>query len=424
MSRFLYSLLWYLLLPLVLLRLWRRSRSAPEYGRNIGQRFGKLAPQQGRPLWIHAVSVGETVAIAPLVELLLSRHPEIPLLLTHMTATGAARAEALFGDRVMHSFCPYDLPHAMQRFIRRVKPRGLVVVETELWPNMLAACAAAQVPVLLANARLSARSARGYARFGGLTRNMLQQLAQVAAQHETDGQRLVALGLPDAALSVIGSIKFDLAIPQGLMEQADALKHQWGGQRPVLVAGSTHEGEEQILLSLYQQLQQHYPALLLILVPRHPERFDPVAQQINTAGLTCSRRSLQQPAMADTQVYLADTMGELMLFYQAADMVFVGGSLVARGGHNPLEPAALGKPVLMGPHCFNFQSIVDTLAGAGGLVQVEDQTALHTQVADWLSAPEQAQQVGQAAEHYVAANRGALERLYALVEKHCLRDQS
>jgi len=408
----------------VLLRLWRRVSAVPEYRRHIGQRFGFVPEQSNAPLWIHAVSVGETVAVAPLVELLLQRHPDLPLLITHMTPTGAARAQALFGDRVAHCYCPYDLPDAMGRFMARVRPRGLLIVETELWPNMLAACKKNQVPVLLANARLSGRSAQGYARFAGLTRLMLNALTQVAAQHQADARRLVALGLSAEGVSVTGSIKFDLDIPQDLPDKARLLRENWGQTRPVIVAGSTHEGEEQSLLEAVQRLRGVSPNLLLILVPRHPERFDAVAALIEKADLCFSRRSLEQRVTDDTTVYLADTMGELMLFYQAADLVFVGGSLIPRGGHNPLEPAALGKPVLMGPHCFNFQSITDTLAGAGGLVPVADAEALLKQLQYWLEQPEQAACVGQAGAAYVADNRGALERLYGLVLQTLITDQN
>ncbi|MDF2182406.1 lipid IV(A) 3-deoxy-D-manno-octulosonic acid transferase [Neptuniibacter sp. CAU 1671] len=424
MLRFFYSLLWYLALPMVLLRLWRRGSKAPEYRRHIGQRFGFVPRHSNAPLWIHAVSVGETVAIAPLVELLLQRHPDLPLLLTNMTPTGAARAQALFGNRVAHCYCPYDLPDAMGRFMDRVRPRGLLIVETELWPNMLFACKKSQVSVLLANARLSERSAQGYARFAGLTRQMLSALTRVAAQHQADASRLVALGLLSERVAVTGSIKFDLDIAHDLPERAEQLRALWGAGRPVIVAGSTHEGEERLLLESLQLLHKAFPTLLLVLVPRHPERFESVATLVNATGLCLSRRSQGQPVSEDTAVYLADTMGEMMLFYQAADLVFVGGSLIERGGHNPLEPAALGKPVLMGPHCFNFQSITQMLAEAGGLIPVADVDELTRQLGLWLEQPALAKQVGQAGAAFVAQNKGALERLYLLVLEAMLKDQS
>ncbi|MBY4676432.1 lipid IV(A) 3-deoxy-D-manno-octulosonic acid transferase [Marinobacterium arenosum] len=414
MARLLYSLLFYLALPLVLLRLWRRSRKAPAYAERLGERFGFGAERSERPLWIHAVSVGETLAIAPLVELLLARQPQLPILLTTTTPTGAERVRALFGDRVEHRYCPYDLPDALNRFLKRTDPRGLIVVETELWPNMIAACAARQLPVLVANARLSARSARGYHRFGVLTRPLLRQLSLVAAQHASDGERFVALGLPLERLQVTGSIKFDIRLPADIEQHGEALRQSWGAGRPVLVAGSTHEGEEQALLAMLPALRQEHPQLLLVLVPRHPERFDRVAELAQQQGYRTARRSLAD-VDTDSEVYIGDTMGELVKFYAAADLCFVGGSLIERGGHNPLEPAMLGKPVLMGSQVFNFAEICRQLAEAGGLTLAESEDQLQEHLARLLANPKRAQQQGLAARQFVAANQGALEQLYQLV---------
>ncbi|ANG61233.1 3-deoxy-D-manno-octulosonic acid transferase [Marinobacterium aestuarii] len=425
MARLLYTALLYLALPIILLRLWWRGRRAPAYRSRWCERLGFVTPCDSRPLWIHAVSVGETVAIAPLVELLLARRPDLPLLLTTTTPTGSERVRALFGDRVQHAYCPWDLPDALARFLRRTRPRGCLIVETELWPNLVHGCHAAAVPVLLANARLSARSAKGYKRFAALTRPMLQCLSQVVAQHRDDGARFVELGLSAAQLTVSGSIKFDIETQPHWLEAGARLRQQWG-ERPLLVAGSTHEGEDAALLRVLEQLRTEFPALLLVLVPRHPERFEPVYQLCLEAGWSVARHSVaghgeSAPQVGAVDVYLGDTMGELMGLYAAADITFVGGSLVPRGGHNPLEPAALGKPVLMGQQVFNFQAICDALESAGGLTRVVDEAALTQALRELLADPLQRQQQGAAAQAFVAQNRGALERLYQQVEKTLLR---
>ncbi len=415
MARLLYTALLYLALPVILLRLWWRGRKSPAYRLRWRERLGFVPRQDVQPLWIHGVSVGETVAIAPLVELLLARHPDLPLLLTTTTPTGSQRVKALFGDRVQHVYCPWDLPDALGRFLRRTRPHGCIIVETELWPNLVHACQGAGVPVLLANARLSARSARGYARFAALTRPMLQRLDRVVAQHDSDGERFVALGLPVQKLSVSGSIKFDIETQPQWLDAGARLRARWGG-RPVLVAGSTHEGEDAALLRVLAQLRGPFPDLLLVLVPRHPERFDAVYRLCCDAGWSVARHSASEYQAAEADVYLVDTMGELMGFYAAADIAFVGGSLVPRGGHNPLEPAALGKPVLMGQQVFNFQAICDALESAGGLTRLIDESALGLELQRLLADATLRERQGAAARAFVAQNRGALERLYHEVE--------
>lgn len=419
MARWLYSAIWYLALPLVLRRLRKRALQAPAYGERIDERFGKVPSRQDRPLWVHAVSVGETVAIAPLVKLLLERQPGLPVLITTMTPTGAERVRDLFGDQVQHLYCPYDLPHALNRFMDRINPRALIVVETELWPNVVNACKSRNVPVLLANARLSARSAKGYAKFSALTRPMLHNLSLVAAQNQTDGNRFIELGLPPEKLVVTGSVKFDISVPDSAKRAAQDLKVCWGSDRPVIVAGSTHDGEELMLLDLYTRLLDQIPDLLMVLVPRHPERFDAVNTLVCECGYNVTRRSGGKPD-TETQVYLGDTMGDLLMLYACADLAFVGGSLIERGGHNPLEPAALAKPVVMGEHVFNFAVICEALKEAGGLVQVRSLDELEQQSLSVLNDPQQAAQLGTAAVAFVQENQGALERLYQQVELVCL----
>lgn len=422
MNRTLYTLLFYTALPVILLRLWWRGFKAPAYRKRWLERLGYVnADQTQQPLWIHAVSVGETLAIVPLVKLIQARHPEIPIVMTTMTPTGAERVAATFGESVTHYYCPYDLPDALGRFLNKVNPRACVIVETELWPNLINRCYQRNLPVLVANARLSARSAKGYARFGKLAHVMFQQVSKIAAQNSTDGQRFVDLGLPATALEVTGSIKFDVAAPEGSERLAAALRELWGQARPVLIGASTHEGEEATLLAAYQQLLSDFPDLVLVLVPRHPERFDPVAELVKQSKLKLARRSLGQQPSEQTQVYLGDTMGELMKLLAAADIAFVGGSLIERGGHNPLEPAVLKKPVVMGPHYFNFQLICDALHEADGLTVVNSSVELVSAMDELLSDKEKASLQGQSGYAFVKQNQGALEKLYTLTEKECLK---
>ncbi|WP_417581206.1 lipid IV(A) 3-deoxy-D-manno-octulosonic acid transferase [Nitrincola sp.] len=417
-SRYIYTLVLHLLLPSILIRLWLRGQRAPAYRQRWTERLGftpRLASTTA-PLWIHAVSVGEVQAVATLIRRFLQQHPEIPVLITTMTPTGADRVKQLFGEQVAHRYCPYDLPWAMSRFINITRPRACIIVETELWPNFLRQCQRKQIPTLLANARLSERSARGYARFSSLTRDMLNRLSRVAVQDHTDGERFKVLGLDPARLKVIGSIKFDVEINPQWADAAQQLRQHWGTSRPVLLAASTHDDEESQLLASLPALLAVYPDLLIVLVPRHPERFNAVAQLCLASGLRYARRSQDSLASPATQIYLADTMGELMSFCSAADIVFVGGSLIERGGHNPLEPALLGKPIITGLHTFNFAAITQGLASAGALVQVNNAKAVMTQVQHWLSNSESATQAGQAAQHYVASHAGALGRLETELE--------
>ncbi|AZZ94422.1 3-deoxy-D-manno-octulosonic acid transferase [Hahella sp. KA22] len=413
MARFLYTFIYYLILPLILARLYWRGRAAPAYRLRWRERLGwfKAPSFAQRPLWVHSVSVGETVAAALLVNRLLEEHPERPIVVTTMTPTGSERVKALFGDRVFHVYAPYDLPGPIKRFLRRLNPCALIIMETELWPNWVALCAKQGIQAMVANARLSERSARGYGKVSAITRPMLQELSWVAAQNAADGARFMDLGLPQEHLSVTGSIKFDISVSEELRGQSLALREAWGGsKRFVWVAGSTHEGEDAAILAAHQQLLAHRPDALLVIVPRHPERFDKVGEDILRAGLSMVRRSSNATVTPETQVLLGDTMGELLRFYAAADLAFVGGSLVDTGGHNPLEPAAVGKPVLMGPAVFNFTDICAQLAQAQGLRFVERGT-----LGDVLSAlcdDEAARlRMGEAASTVVNDNRGALDRL-------------
>ena len=413
MNRHLYTLLLHLALPLIALRLALRARKAPAYARRIGERFSLGLPAM-KPggIWVHAVSVGESIAAAPMIRALQARHPDLPVTVTCMTPTGSERIQALFGDSVQHCYLPYDLPWAASRFLDLVQPRLTVVMETELWPNHIHQCARRGIPVALANARLSERSARGYARFRTLTAPMLAELSLIAAQTQTEAQRFLDLGARPPCVEVTGSIKFDLKINVELPRRAAELRRQWQtDQRPVWIAASTHAGEDEIILAAHRQVLNEHPDALLILVPRHPERFDSVYALCRSLGLTTRRRSSGEAVQNDDQVLLGDTMGELLFLYALADIAFVGGSLVANGGHNLLEPAALGKPVLSGPHLFNFLEIAAQLREAGALGEVENQTQLADRVATLLNEPGTAQQMGEAGVAVLKANQGALERL-------------
>ena len=414
MNRTLYTLLFHLGLPLLALRLYLRARKAPAYAERVGERFARNLPAMASGgIWVHAVSVGESIAAAPMVRALLEAYPALPVTLTCMTPTGSERIRAMFADepRVQHCYLPYDLPWAVRGFLDRVRPRLGIVMETELWPNLIHQCAKRGIPVALANARLSERSARGYARFAKLTRPMLGEMSLIAVQTETEAQRFRDLGARPECVRVTGSIKFDLKIDEQLLPRAQALRAQWGAsQRPVWIAASTHEGEDASILEAHRRVLQAHGDALLILVPRHPERFDAVATQCRE-GFSSVRRSSGEPVLAQTQVLVGDSMGELLFLYALADIAFVGGSLVERGGHNPLEPAALRLPVLMGPHVFNFLEIGAMLREAGALQQVEDAQELAQAVLRLIESPQEARRMGEAGRAVMQANQGALRRL-------------
>lgn len=419
MNRTLYSLLLQLALPLILLRLAWRAWRAPAYRRRIGERFALHLPAL-RPggIWVHAVSVGESIAAAPLIRALQACHPQLPITVTCMTPTGSERIRALFGDRVQHCYLPYDLPWAASRFLDRLQPRLAVIMETELWPNHVHQCTRRGIPVALANGRLSARSARGYGRFPGLAGPMLAGLNWLAVQSAAEAERFRALGARPETVTVTGSIKFDLTLDPELPARAAALRARWGAaDRPVWIAASTHAGEDEIVLAAHRQLLARFPAALLILVPRHPERFDAVFELCRRQGLAAVRRSGGAAVGARDAVLLGDSMGELQFLYALADCAFVGGSLVPNGGHNLLEPVALGKPVLSGPHLFNFIEIAARLREAGALREAGDAAALATEVARLWADPACAGDMGRAGLAVLQANRGALERLLAGLER-------
>ena len=413
--RTLYSFLWYLLLPFLFLRLWLRGRKAPAYRLRWKERmaWGYRPGTLKNSLWVHAVSVGETLAAAPLIERLLADYPDVPLLVTTTTPTGSERVQALFGDRVTHVYCPWELPTALTRFMRAFDPQLVIVLETELWPNLCAAVKRHGAKLMLMNGRLSEKSYRGYGKLPRLIRPMMARFDALAVQTRVEAERYMALGAWPERVYPIGSVKFDMTLDTVVKQAASQLRVSFG-DRPVWIAASTHPGEDAPVLAAHKTLRAQKPDALLILVPRHPERFDGVADQVREAGLSVARRSQQEPA-ADAAVYLADTMGELLMLFGACDVAFVGGSLVPVGGHNLLEPAAWEKPVLTGPHLHNFTAIAQLLDDAGGLSVVDSGEALGDKLQALMSDPDQCARQGQAAAAVVEANRGALEKGLELI---------
>ncbi|WP_417568368.1 lipid IV(A) 3-deoxy-D-manno-octulosonic acid transferase [Marinobacter sp.] len=409
MLQFIYSQLIRLMLPFILLRLWWHGRRAPDLRRNWHQRLGLVPVMSGTVVWVHAVSVGETIAAAPMIRRLLSRSPGVTILMTAMTDTGLAQAQKMFGDQVHYAYAPYDTPGSIRRFIDRANPRILVIMETEIWPNMIRQCRARRIPVFLINARLSERSARGYERIRSLAAPVMRSISWVAAQAEKDAERFRRIGVAPEKVAVTGSVKFDVDIPDDVRTASTALRQNLAG-RPVWIAGSTHGGEDEQLLAAHRAVLQAHPGALLILVPRHPDRFESVAGQVTREGLSLARRSLgEDPASA--QVYLGDTMGELMMLYGASDLAFVGGSLIERGGHNPLEPAGWGIPVFSGPHIFNFETIYQRLLDDKGVKLVADSDDLAAHVSLLFSDELEREAIGRRALDVVNKNRGALDKV-------------
>ncbi len=408
----LYTWLWRLILPLVLVRLWWRGRLQPAYRQRIGERLG-LGRAPRAQIWIHAVSVGEVQAAEPLIRWLLDTAAISPILVTTTTPTGAERLRLLFANRVSHRYLPFDLPETGARFLDQVQPRLVLIMETELWPNLLVELKRRAIPVALVNARLSERSARGYRRLGRFIAEPLGSLALIAAQSPADAERFIALGAPRDRVQVIGNLKFDRNEPPNLAQDMQHIQALWGDRRPVWVAASTHEGEEEQVLAAHRHLLAHYPHALLVLVPRHPERFDRVAQLSERLGFQVVRHTQGRSPAAQETVYLGDTMGELPTLLAAADLAFIGGSLVPKGGHNPLEAAGAGVPVLIGPHTFNVSAIVQSLVAAGACVQVTDGSSLAPALEGLFADPQRLVRMGAAGRELVRRNRGALDQLIA-----------
>ncbi len=413
-----YSIAAYLALPWVMLRLIWRGLRYPAYFGRWPERFGyveRLSAQ--RVIWVHAVSVGEVRTSVGLVEALLVEYPRHRVIITTMTPTGSSQVTKIFGDRVAHSYVPYDLPDAVRRFLDRVHPEFAIIAETEFWPNIFRICDERDIPLLLVNVRVSQSSMKGYLRFPRFTREMLRRACAMGVQSQIDAQRLRNMGAPDRLVGVTGNLKFDVELPARLLERAAQLRTQWGKRRPVWIAASTHDGEERKVLAAFGRLRQAFPDMLLVVVPRHPERFGAVARLCARAGYKIALRSEHQGQLfGDVDVLVGDTMGELQLFYAAADVAYIGGSLVARGGQNVLESAAVGVPVIFGPHMFNFEQISAMTLERGAGRQVHDVEGLIEAVAQLFEQPALRRAMGAAGRAMVAENRGALQGTVQLVQ--------
>lgn len=416
--RYLYTFVLYCILPFLFLRLWWRSRHNVAYRERWLERLGIVSKQSlEQSIWLHAVSLGEVIAATPLIKALLLAYPTIPIVVTTTTPTGSAQVKAQFQDQVVQLYLPFDLPALLNRFLNHTKPKLGIIMETELWPNLLHACRMQKIPLLLANARLSPASAKGYNRVKSFVSEMLNSFSRVAAQSSLDGERFLQLGLMPEKLTLTGNVKFDLQLAPTLNEEALALRAQLGKERIIWIAASTHEGEENIILEAYRKLKIMHSALLLILVPRHADRFNKVANLCTEQGFKIARRSLKEIPMSETDIYLVDNFGEMMLHYAASNMAFVGGSLVPIGGHNLLEPAALALPLLSGPHLHNFTTISELLLKSNALIIVHDAPELIAAVNLLITNPHQANTMGAEALSVVDENRGAVERHMALVKE-------
>lgn len=425
MNRRFYNIAFYLIMPLILLRLLWMSVQQPAYARRWTERFGLVtrtlaARSEKQWIWVHAVSVGETMAAEPLIRRLRAQHPEYGILVTTMTPTGSERVRELFGEEVCHVYAPYDYSGAVKRFLARVRPRLVILMETELWPNLVYYTKRSGAQLIVANARLSERSARGYDKFAGLGKPMLQQIDCIIAQSESDAARFRRLGVDSSRLRVTGSLKVEVSLPpeEDLRRRAARFQEMVEGERSIWIAASTRDGEEEKVLDALRRVQREIPDVLLVLVPRHPERFDSVYRLCQKSRFRTVRRSSEQRIDAITPVFLGDSMGEMIAYYGMADIAFVGGSLVDTGCQNVLEPAALGLPIITGPSQYNFQTICDQLDDGGALQQVPDEQALAEQVVALFRDQERCRSMGEAGMRVIRQNRGALDRVHEVVKTY------
>jgi len=420
-TRLIYTLIHYLCLPAILIRLLWRSRYIISYRQRWNERFGyiKRVTKTEASIWIHAVSVGEANAAIPLIKELIVRYPQYSIVVTTTTPTGSARITQQLKDDVIHVYAPYDVPWVVNRFLRRSQTKLCIIMETEIWPNILHCCRKNNIPIFLANARLSERSRLRYELIATLTKAMLKSYSMVSAQGLLDGERLLSLGLNPKRLMISGNIKFDIKIPTQLIDDGASLRKEWNTKnRPTFIAASTHEGEDIIILDAFNRIREQLPEALLILVPRHPDRFMRVERLCKEQGFKLVLRSLNQLPSEDTSILLGDTMGELLLLYAASDIAFVGGSLVPVGGHNLIEPAAIGLPVLTGPHLHNFTEIARLLQSAGTAQTVHDAKSMASAVIALFSAKELHSKMSIRAREVISANSGALEKHLEWIENN------
>ena len=412
-----YSILTYLLLPVYGCYWFFRGIGNRSYWDRIGQRFGRNYPRLvGGCIWVHAVSVGEVQASVPLVNALAERFPDKHLLITTVTPTGAARVKLLFGNTVQHCYIPFETPNAVTSFFDSIEPEIALIMETEIWPNLYQECGRREIPLVLVSARISPKSAKSYRKFLPLFKETLSHGIVIAAQSQVDADRFRSLGAAPERTWVTGNIKFDIELAEDLLDRGAVLRRDNFEDRPVWVAASTHDREEQMVLSAHRLVQARYPNATLVLIPRHPERFAAVRSYLHKEGCRFISRTDGLPCTSDTEVLLVDTMGEVPLFYAAADVAFVGGTLVPIGGHNLLEPAAMGRPVITGPYLFNTQDIANMFERRGASITVNNAGQLGGAVADLFADPTLAADIGARGLEIVRQNRGSLERLLTLLE--------
>jgi 3-deoxy-D-manno-octulosonic-acid transferase len=409
----LYTLFLYLFLPVILIRLLVRGFKNPDYWHRWGERFGRISMDAPADVWVHAVSVGEARAAAPLIQSLLSDRA-LNIIVTTMTPTGMDEVNRLFGDSVAHCYAPYDYPGSVNRFLDAVQPGAVIIMETEIWPNIISACSSRGIPVLFANLRLSEKSFRKYIKVSSVMAPVLKKVSRFAVQSDLDSQHLQELGALPETIRVTGSIKFEVRIPASLNEVALVLRREWGQERPVWIAGSTHEGEDEMVLDVFRKLREDYSDLVLVLVPRHPERFAVVTRLARKTGFQVVCRSESRRNIENADIYIGDTMGDLTLLYAASDIALVGGSMIPHGGHNVLEPCALGVPVIYGPHMFNFRGISRLTLEKGAGVQVENEQELLGTVKSFLSDPNLRFITGEAGRALIKENKGALHKTLSL----------
>jgi 3-deoxy-D-manno-octulosonic-acid transferase len=415
--RYIYTLAMFLVTPLLVLRLLARGVRSRPYHRRWPERFGFFdAPGFSGSLWVHAVSVGEVNAAEPMIKALRRDYPNAPLVITTVTPTGTARVHQLFGDGVFHVYLPYDLPYSVGRFLKKTRPRLALIVETEIWPNLYFACRKRGIPLMIVNARLSERSLRGYKPLRALLRSALRCVNLIAAQSRTDAARYRLLGADPQRVIVTGNMKFDMPIPHGAVADGASMREHWGPRRPVWIAASTHEGEELAVLEAHLQVLKRLPDALLLLAPRHPERFRVVEHAVRSLGFSVATRSVDHVPSPTHQVCVIDAMGQLMPFFAASDVAFVGGSLVPIGGHNVLEPAALSVPVLVGPHTFNFEEITASLIQQGGAARVAGAEVLGADILQRLLDAAGRERMGHAAQQVFERERGAVQRIMQLID--------
>jgi 3-deoxy-D-manno-octulosonic-acid transferase len=418
--RKIYSLLLYIFIPIALIHLLWRSIKTPSYRQRIQERFGIIPKLScNKSIWIHAASVGEVQASIPLIEYFLHHHSQFITVVTTTTPTGSHRIQQLFNSRIYHCYIPYDIPLAIRSFIRSIKPQLAIFIETEVWPNILHECKHQHIHTVLANARLSKKSVHGYAKLGNFARDTFNNFTHIAAQTDADAERLLQLGVKSELITIIGNIKFDLQLTPKLYSQASMIKEMWGKKRPIWIAASTHEGEDELLLDAHKSVLTSIPNAILMLVPRHPERFNRVAQLIIQQGFNLIRRSEQRPCNVNTQVILGDSMGELTMLFATVDVAFIGGSLTPHGGHNVLEAAALKKPIIIGPYVMNFLAIANELLMIGAAKQINTVNELAEIVITWLSDKNLREDIGNRGYALIEKNRGAIDKLINVLSKFC-----